>query len=152
MKPMSFVKNLQHIKNESLKYSKIPIAVNLSMHRSIFQTTWYGILLLLLALHFNSVDALPSFLNPVRGSTLAEEIQCYSIPYGGIGFTSHLITYHTLIMVWMGRQPLRPWLRMKSIVWDCFVGILTFITANALAVFTLIRCRNRWEFVLIAVW
>ncbi len=31
--------------------------------------------------------------NPPSNGTLVEEIQCYAIPNGGIGFASHIITY-----------------------------------------------------------
>jgi hypothetical protein len=120
--------------------------------RNAFSTFRYCIFLLLLGFHFKGVDALPSFLNPVGGNTLPEEIQCYGIPYGGIGFVSHLLTYYTLGCLWKGRQPMRPWLKLEWAPWDCTLGVITLLTANLLAIFTIIRCRNRWEFVLIAVW
>lgn len=116
------------------------------------RTAWYAVVVLLLGFHFRSVHALPSFLTPERGVTLSEEIQCYGIPYGGIGFASHILTYYTLACLYVGSQPLFPWNRIKHTGWGSFLGLITFIGSIALAVFTLIRCRNRWQFVLIAVW
>jgi len=88
----------------------------------------------------------------MKGTTLQGEIMCYGIPYGGIGFASHIITYYTLIALWFGRKPFMPWLPLEHHVWDGIMGFLTFAGGNTLAIFTVIRCRNRWQFVLIAVW
>lgn len=41
---------------------------------------------------------------------------------------------------------------LKNHGWDAFLAVITFFGGNALAVFTLVRCRNRWQFILIAVW
>jgi hypothetical protein len=30
------------------------------------------------------------------------ETACYSLPYGGIGFASHIITYYTMVMLFLG--------------------------------------------------
>ena len=57
----------------------------------------YGAILSVFVMQFGFVEALPSFLDPIRGTTPAEEMLCYGIPYGGIGFASHIITYYTLI-------------------------------------------------------
>ena len=41
-------------------------------------------------------------------AVLRIEITCYTLPYGGLGFASHILTYYTLFMLFSGRQPLRP--------------------------------------------
>lgn len=98
------------------------------------------------------VEALPSILEPVKGATLEDEIKCYSIPYGGIGFASHILTYYALVCMWYGSRPLLPWLRLKYGIWDCILGVITLIASDALSIFTIIRCQNRWQFITIAVW
>lgn len=119
----------------------------------VLRAAYYGILFLLLGFQYrDSVEALPSFLNPVRGTTLPEEIQCYGIPYGAIGFVSHLLTYWTLGCLYLGSRPTWPASRIKFKAWNLCLGIATFTGPILLAVFTMIRCQNRWEFVLIAVW
>jgi hypothetical protein len=49
-----------------------------------------------------------------NGTTLTDEIQCYSIPYGLVGFIFHLASYYTLIITALGRKPLRPWRPLKA--------------------------------------
>jgi hypothetical protein len=41
---------------------------------------------------------------------------------------------------------------LKHHFWDDVVLVITFTGGNAMAIFTVIRCRNRWQFVLVAVW
>jgi hypothetical protein len=119
----------------------------------VSRAIYYGIVFLLLGFQYrNVVEALPSFLNPVKGTTLPEEIQCYGIPYGAIGFVSRILTYWTLGCLYMGSRPTCPWSRIKFKAWNFGLGVMTFAGPIALAIFTVIRCRNRWEFVLIAVW
>jgi hypothetical protein len=36
---------------------------------------------------------------PTKGDGIPGEIKCYGLPYGGIGFTSHVLTYYTLCML-----------------------------------------------------
>jgi hypothetical protein len=43
-----------------------------------------------------------------NGTTLLDEIQYYSIPYGLVGFISHLASYYTLAITAAGRRPLAP--------------------------------------------
>jgi hypothetical protein len=106
----------------------------------------------LLLLVLDSVDALPSFLAPVTGPTIQDEITCYGIPYG-LSFASHLITYYTLFTLWHGRQPLSfTWEFLEYHAWDMGVAVVALVGGNTMAIFTVIRCRNRWQFVLIAFW
>jgi hypothetical protein len=88
----------------------------------------------------------------VKGTTIQDEIMCYGIPYGGIGFASHIITYYTIVALWFGVKPFMPWSPLNHHIWDGLAAFVTFAGGNAMAIFTVIRCRNRWQFVLIAVW
>jgi hypothetical protein len=126
---------------------------NLKLGNNIRFSLECGIFFTALAFHCRQVEAaLPSFLEPIKGQTLPKEIQCYSIPYGGIGFASHILTYYTLACLWVGSRPLWPWDRLEHTWWDCILGTASFLFSNAFAAFTLYRCQNRWEFILIAVW
>src|SRR5271156_4032668 len=111
-----------------------------SLLKTTIQAEFYLFLLVL------GAEALPSFLNPVNGGTLQDEIICYGIPYGGIGFASHIITYYTVIALWFGVKPFAPWLPLKYHVWDGLIAVITFAGGNAMAIFTVIRCRHRWQF------
>jgi hypothetical protein len=43
-------------------------------------------------------------------------------------------------------------MELEHRIYDCILGITTLIGTIGLATFTIIRCRNRWEFMLIGVW
>jgi hypothetical protein len=90
---------------------------------------------------------------PNKGyGTIQDELQCYSLPYGGIGFASHVLTYWTVTCLAIGVKPLKPWSRLKYDRWDFFLAIISLIICVPLAAFTIVRCLGRWQFVLLAVW
>lgn len=77
---------------------------------------------------------------------------CYSLPYGALGFVSHFLTYYTIVCLWFGRSPLWPWRKVKYSRFDLWLGLLGLLIATGLAIFTLVRCRNTWQLLTIAVW
>lgn len=90
-------------------------------------------------------------LLPPAGATLAEEIKCYNLPCGGIGFMSHVLTYYTAVMIMLGKTPLlpRPGENLKHSRLDILLGALTLIVSVPIAAMTMDACRNRWQYVLI---
>ena len=104
--------------------------------------------------HIRSPEALPPFLNPEKGNTFGGEMQCYGLPYGGLGFASHILTYYTLICIWNRVRPHMPWKTMTRSFWkfNFVLGALQLMISVGIAVFTIIRCRNGWEFMLLAIW
>lgn len=98
---------------------------------------------------------LPSWLEdliPKRGATIADEIKCYSLPYGGIGFLSHVLTYWTVFWLCRGRKPWWPISRLSHSVLDLTLSGLQILITISVAAFTIARCRSRWQFILLAVW
>ena len=98
---------------------------------------------------------LPSWLInmlPEKGATLDDEIKCYSLPYGGIGFLSHVLTYWTILVLGFGRKPYWPWSRLSAGKFDLCLSIMQLFITVAIASFTIARCRSRWQFILLAVW
>jgi hypothetical protein len=98
---------------------------------------------------------LPSWLTnmlPEKGATLDDEIKCYSLPYGSIGFLSHLLTYWTILVLGFGRKPYWPWSRLSAGKFDLCLSIMQLFITVAIASFTIARCRSRWQFILLAVW
>lgn len=98
---------------------------------------------------------------PKKGGTPAQEIQCYALPYGGLGFLSHALTYYQIIIVSFHRTPLAPWRKLRldlrfnasfSATWDITINVISMIGSVTLAGFTISSCRNSWPFVLIGVW
>jgi hypothetical protein len=122
--------------------------------QSIFKLTTLSSLILLLSPSLSQAFSLSQWLHhpPYPNGTLAEEIQCYSLPYGGIGFTSHIITYYTIAMLSAGRRPYAPWWRTKVGSLDIALSIIGLIVTVIISALTMVRCRNRWQFIAIAAW
>ena len=115
--------------------------------------------LILLAACVSSSQAAPESISqwfdslmPVKGSSIESEIVCYNLPYGAIGFLSHLLTYYTITLLYLKRSPWLPWLRLTHSTFDKVLASLTFLATVILSLFTIVRCSSRWAFVLIAIW
>jgi hypothetical protein len=89
---------------------------------------------------------------PQKGTTLAQEMECYSLPFGALGFASHIFTYYTIIVLAMGRCPLRPWKLLACSWFDMCLSFIGLVGGSAIAVFTLVRCRDHWQLFVIAIW
>ncbi len=100
---------------------------------------------------FNLVDWLqnPPYSN---GGTIKEQIQCYALPYGGIGFASHILTYLTVLCLAKGVNPLVPCRPLRHKMFNLGLAILGILITLPITVLTMVRCRNSWQFILIAVW
>src|SRR5271155_3789142 len=111
--------------------------------------------LVILSIVLGVVTATSSTIKQAVNSTITEDqITCYSIPYGGIGFLSHLITYHTLVCMWYGRTPAWPWRKLQHSRREIFLGVVTFILTSGVAIISIVRCKQdgSWQFMLIAIW
>lgn len=74
---------------------------------------------------------------------MEESLQCYSMPYGALGFVSHVITLYTLICLWRRRRPSYPWISLGNHPrWQRFIGITTLIVSIPFSAFTIIQCWN----------
>ena len=110
-----------------------------------------GVLLLLSAQANASPPSWLSGALPKKGANFRDEIKCYGLPYGGIGFTSHVLTYYTMLMLANKRSPWT-WKRIKAWKFDYALAILSLLATTATSIFTMVRCRHRWQFVCIALW
>jgi len=103
-------------------------------------------------------SSLGDFLQSPYGSnaTIPEQLQCYALPYGGWGFASHMLTYYTVLCLVKRRRPLSPWKDLKATgrrtMWNFSISFTSLASVITSTVFTMIRCRNSWQFILIAVW
>jgi hypothetical protein len=79
-------------------------------------------------------------------------MECYSLPFGGLGFVSHIITYYTIIVLGSGRSPLLPWKSLKYSWFNLCLSLVGLMGGFAIAVFTLVACRNHWQFLVIGIW
>lgn len=90
-------------------------------------------------------------LLPKKGASVKDELHCYALPYGGLGFVSHVLTYWTIALVSYGRSPLTT---RKNKYWkfDIILAVFGLLFSFPLSIFTIIRCRQRWDFVLLGIW
>ncbi|KAF8848145.1 hypothetical protein BDZ45DRAFT_664884 [Acephala macrosclerotiorum] len=93
-------------------------------------------------------------LFPSPGSTLLDEIKCYNLPFGTIGFISHLLTYYTVIMLLLQLTPLfpRPGEPLKHSIIDSILAALSIFGSVVIAAMNIFACRFRWQFVCIGTW
>jgi hypothetical protein len=104
---------------------------------------------------FDFKEWLQGQLQPAPGKSTEGEIQCYTLPFGILGFISHVLTYWSVACLYFGKKPLKPWgvnSALKAGKWDVFLGIVSLIGSVVPAAFTISACRNRWQFILLGVW
>jgi hypothetical protein len=85
-------------------------------------------------------------------TTIQEEIQCYNLPYGALGFASHILTYYTIAMLALQRSPWMPWHCNHHRLFDAVMAAIGLLATVLLSGLTIFRCRFRWEFIAIASW
>lgn len=88
--------------------------------------------------------------NVVR--SISEEIECYSLPYGALGFASHVLTYYTILCLWFGRKPLWPLSRVDFSWFDLALGCIHISVSTILSIVAIVRCKDSWELLAIGVW
>ncbi|KAF8153198.1 hypothetical protein B0H34DRAFT_800428 [Crassisporium funariophilum] len=106
------------------------------------------------------MDALLAFHNIHRRNwidALAQdipihELHCYNLPYGGLGFTSHVLTYYTIVCLWYGRKPLWPFKTITYSKFDLALGAVGIALCIIMSIITMINCKNTWQLLVIAVW
>ena len=92
-------------------------------------------------------------LLPNKGNdTVIDELSCYSLPYGGIGFAGHVLTYWTVAFLVAGRRPIQPWEDLRYQWLDLILDTLSLLLSVPFAVLTIVRCLSTWQYVLLAIW
>jgi hypothetical protein len=97
------------------------------------------------------VDTIKTFI-PTKGETLHDEIRCYALPYGVIGLVSHIFTFYTIACLRVQRSPVKPWRELHHPLFDMFLGCCGLFFGVGITVFTMVRCHQRWQFLVIAIW
>ena len=80
------------------------------------------------------------------------DLQCYALPYGGLGFISDVLTLYT---IWMLSRGYTPWFPNRELVGSRFDAILALVGSCgtvASIIYTMVRCHRRLAFVFIAIW
>ncbi|KAK8068885.1 hypothetical protein PG994_005501 [Apiospora phragmitis] len=81
-----------------------------------------------------------------------DEAACYALPFGGIGFASHMLTYYMAALLVLGRQPLRPWKRLSHRRSDIVLGSVQLVITVVLTSISIRRCWRSWPFATLGVW
>jgi len=81
-----------------------------------------------------------------------EEIKCYNLPYGGIGFLTHLIAFWMVIWLGLGMTPIWPVKELTNRWAITVIGLLSFFGAVPIVLLNILQCRARWQFVCLGVW
>ncbi|KAK0716742.1 hypothetical protein B0T26DRAFT_646628 [Lasiosphaeria miniovina] len=104
-----------------------------------------------------------SFIGSADGTpgSLHDEIECYNLPYGGLGFLSNVLTYLNILLVAAGVSPLKIFTggficSKSSRVSACWAApilpVASLLFTVPIAIYTTYSCRRSWELVLIAIW
>jgi hypothetical protein len=83
--------------------------------------------------------------NQSNWTPIAEELPPrYCIPYGAVGFVSHVIALYLLICFWCCRRPSFPWTSLgNNKIWRRFIGVTMLIASTALGIVAISRLSNQ---------
>lgn len=99
---------------------------------------------------------LPQLLSPLipqpGDGSFSASVKCYSLPYGGIGFLSHILTYYTIATLISGKSPWKPSKDLKYWLFDLLLGLGSLVITVVLSILAIFRCHHEWPFILIATW
>ncbi|KAF8659276.1 hypothetical protein AX16_001851 [Volvariella volvacea WC 439] len=89
---------------------------------------------------------------PTRGDDLKSEIQCYSLPFGVLGFISHILTYWIIAWLLVGWRPFWPKREVNYGMWSMLLSSAGLGGTISMAFKTIKSCKNTWQLLVIAVW
>jgi hypothetical protein len=84
--------------------------------------------------------------------TIRESVHCYALPYGGLGFGSHILTYYCIIVNAYGRRPIMPWKRQEYQYFDLIIGFLQLVGTTISGTLTVTRCSGDTRLQLLGIW
>ncbi|KAF2731005.1 hypothetical protein EJ04DRAFT_567191 [Polyplosphaeria fusca] len=82
---------------------------------------------------------------------LRAHMQCFALPYGGIGFVIHILAYVSIFCIICHQSPwnMRP---IKRISLNCCLGILGLGGGLAMGIYSAVQCRGYWPLVVVSIW
>ncbi|TGO75606.1 hypothetical protein BELL_0203g00020 [Botrytis elliptica] len=109
-------------------------------------TTRYPHMYFLYLLYIPSVLA-----DNTQSNAFSAEASCYTLPYGGWGFFSHILTYYTVIVMCCHKRPATPWIdSTPDSTWNKAIAIVKLLFTLLPAIKTMITCNHAWQFETIA--
>ena len=92
----------------------------------------------------------PRLLPATNSTTLESHVQIYAIPYGVLGFLSHVLTFYVILCHLFGRRPLLPWQYLQKTTWNIVLVTLSSLIFVVLSAFTLARTRGSHPLMILA--
>lgn len=89
---------------------------------------------------------------PLQRDFSLEELHCYNLPYGALGFISHVLTYYTIVCICYGRKPLWPFKKLHNTKFDLVLGAVGIALCIIMSIFTIVNCKTTWQLLVIAIW
>ncbi|KAH6705261.1 hypothetical protein BKA61DRAFT_436907, partial [Leptodontidium sp. MPI-SDFR-AT-0119] len=85
-------------------------------------------------------------LNKIR-----DNVHCYALLYGGLGFGSHVLTYYCMFVNADGRRSLVPWKRQEYQKLDVAIGFLQLVGTTIAGTLTITRCKGEGHLQLLRI-
>lgn len=57
-----------------------------------------------------------------------------------------------MICLTLGKSPFRPWKDLTQTMFDLLLGAVGLVGGSVLTIYTMVKCRNHWQLLIIAVW
>jgi hypothetical protein len=80
-----------------------------------------------------------------------EELSCYTLPYGGLGFVNHILLTYTTLCIAIGRAPLIPWRQIEIPLTRVLLCTTAFAISFAISVDAAVQCRHTTAFEFIGI-
>ena len=119
---------------------------------------WAPNMLLLLSLLLTQSHALQNYTYKGEPQpknlpdNMAMETQCYRLPYGTVGIVNDGVTYWTLSVLSLGRQPLLPWNKLAFPYLTFVVAFLHIVPSLTITAMNVNRCSGtRWHMLVLAL-
>ncbi|KAF4628399.1 hypothetical protein G7Y89_g9761 [Cudoniella acicularis] len=77
--------------------------------------------------------------------------ECYSLPYGGLGALSTILTLYTFGMTLLGRKPIFPFMEIEHSTFDFIIATISAIITTVTSIIAIKRCDGVTSLELIAV-
>ena len=80
-----------------------------------------------------------------------DRVQCYAIPYGAVGFVSHIVLYFSIVALALGRSPVMFWRQLAHKHVKNTLLIVSLLMTLVLTALSIARCHDTLALLLMAV-
>lgn len=84
-------------------------------------------------------------------SQLHSQMQCFALPYGGIGFAVNFAVDWVICFILIDESPWRAD-DIRHPLMNAYFALVGLLGGLSVAIYSIVRCSTPWPFVLIGVW